>query len=48
MYFLEGGSFGVQPGAESTGVVLLVMNHRALLGAGAGSCAQRPGMDRRS
>src|SRR3954465_2628527 len=28
MYSLEGGSFGVQLGAESTDVVLLVMNRR--------------------
>ena len=36
MYSLEGGSFGLQLGAESTDVVLLVMNNRgvdALLGS---------------
>jgi lipid-binding SYLF domain-containing protein len=30
MYALEGGSFGLQLGAESTDVVLLVMNHRGV------------------
>jgi lipid-binding SYLF domain-containing protein len=30
MYSLEGGSFGVQLGAESTDVVLLVMNNRGV------------------
>jgi lipid-binding SYLF domain-containing protein len=30
MYQLEGGSFGLQLGAESTDVVLLVMNHRGV------------------
>ena len=30
MYSLEGGSFGLQLGAESTDVVLLVMNHRGV------------------
>jgi len=36
MYALDGGSFGLQLGAESTDLVLLVMNHRgvdALLGS---------------
>ena len=30
MYSLEGGSFGLQLGAESTDVVLLVMNNRGV------------------
>ena len=30
MYTLEGGSFGLQLGAQSTDVVLLVMNHRGV------------------
>ena len=30
MYALEGGSFGLQLGAESTDVVLLVMNNRGV------------------
>ena len=48
MYTLEGGSFGLQLGATSTDVVLLVMNHRGMdallsskvkLGAGASAAA---------
>ena len=30
MYALEGGSFGLQLGAESTDVVMLVMNNRGV------------------
>lgn len=45
---LDTNSFQMQRGAESTDVVLVVLKHRAVPGAGAGSCAPRTGMDRRS